>query len=375
LVTDISVAGQSLLNAPGQTDILWKMPLMALVASPPKLIEQSAGKNYVLIQDVQNRLYCLDAQNGAIVWNKQFSGRILSDIQGIDFYGNGSKCYTFNTATQVFTLDEAGRDVQGFPLKLPAPATNGMLVVDFDKNTKFSYFVACENGRLYGLGHLGKALDGWNARPLSSKQQDAVARQPMVHFQHKGKDYLALLTEKGEFSVFGRDGSLRFPALQWDGIFKGPLSADATAATPRFYAANTSGKLFACDLQGNARTIQAGNSNTTAAFGQLTGDACYEWAVLEGKKAHIGAWEKPEGARLFSIEFPEKQHRVFFCPNRRIGSVDQRGRRVWLFNEKGQALPGFPLGGNTPFVLGEINGVEMLVAGNGNTVWAYRVRS
>lgn len=364
--TEVTVSGQAISNTPVQTDIIWKMPLMALTAGPPVVIPTAEGKTFALLQDVQNRLYCLDAQNGALVWSKALSERILSEIEGIDFYGNGSKCFTFNTATQIFTLDEAGRDVQGFPLKLPARATNGMLVVDFDKNTKFSYFVACENGNLYGLGHLGKTLEGWNARPVSGP-----VRQPMLHFQHKGKDYLVLLSENGLLSVFGRDGSLRFPTLQWEGVFNSRPVADLV---PRIYAANTAGQLFSCDLQGNSSVVQAGKPNGSAAFGQLAGDARFEWAYLEGKSARVGVWDKSGGRSLFPIDFPEKQHRIFFCPHHRIGTVDQRGRRIWLFDEQGKPRPGFPLGGNTSFVLYVINGVEMLITGNGNAVWAYRVR-
>ncbi|MDX1911606.1 MAG: DUF3352 domain-containing protein [Saprospiraceae bacterium] len=364
--TEISMAEQALSGAPVQTDILWKMPLSSLIAGPPVVIQTAGGNHFVLLQDAQNRLYCLDAQNGSLVWSKALSERILSEIEGIDFYGNGSKCFTFNTATQIFTLDEAGRDVQGFPLILPARATNGMLVVDFDKNTKFSYFVACENGNLYGLGHLGKTLDGWNARPISGP-----VRQPMLHFQHKGKDYLVLLSENGLLSVFGRDGSLRFPTLQWEGVFNTRAIADPV---PRIYAANTAGQLFSCDLQGNTNVVQAGKPNGSAAFGQLAGDARFEWAYLEGKSTRVGAWDNSGGKSLFSIDFREKQHRIFFCPDHRIGTVDLRGRRIWLFDQQGNPRPGFPLGGNTAFVLYTVNGVEILVTGNGNAVWAYLVR-
>ena len=65
--------------------------------------------------------------------------------------------------------------------------------------------MACENNKLYGFGHLGKPLEGW-----SGVETSGVVRQPLLHFQHKGKDYLAVLTEDGLLSVYGRDGALRF---------------------------------------------------------------------------------------------------------------------------------------------------------------------
>ncbi|MDO8365582.1 MAG: hypothetical protein Q7T20_02210, partial [Saprospiraceae bacterium] len=66
------------------------------------------------------------------------------------------------------------------------------------------------------------------------------------------------------------------------------------------------------------------------------------------------------------------QQIVFFSQNK-IATVDH-GRRIWMLDNKGKVLPGFPLGGNTKFEFTQINGVEMLVVGNNNGVWAYRLR-
>lgn len=357
-----------------ETAILWKTVLAAPVINQPFLVEQPKGKTFALVQDLKNKLYCLDAQNGVQVWQKDIAERITTDIQGVDFYGNGTLCYTFGTATQLFMLDENGHDLQGFPFELPDKATNGATVVDFDKNSKFSFFVACENGKVYGFGHLGKPLDGWSGLSVGGSVQ-----QPVLHFQHKGKDYLAVLTKLGLLSVFGRDGNLRFSPVQLDelppeanfngGTFIYPMYVDLKSATPRIYCANPTGKVFACDLQGKLSEQRPGRPGSMAAFGQLLGDERYEYAVLDGKDLSVGNWEKP----LFKTQFPEKQQDVFFASNRRIGTVDKKGRRIWLLDHQGKTMPGFPLGGNTVFEFGQLNGVEMLVVGNGNGVWAYRV--
>lgn len=357
---------QALTQATSETDILWKTVLQAPVITSPCVIALPDGKVVVLVQDLKYRLYCLDAQNGGLIWTKNLTDRILSDPQGIDFFSNGSLCYTFSSSSQLYVLDEQGRDVQGFPFKLPATASNAATVTDFDKNARFNYFVACDNGKIYGFGASGKPLDAWNAVPSKG-----TVKAPILHFQFKGKDYLAVLTEQGLLSVYGRDGTLRFSPLQLPGKFLGPLTADPAAAAPHIYTANTEGKLFACDLEGKLSTQTQGKAGSVAAFGQLTGDAGFEWAVLEDKKLTVGSWKT--GA-LFSTQFPEKQHRLFFAENEGIGTVDLRGRRICLLDKNGKIAPGFPLGGNTPFSFFQQNGVNRLVAGNGNGVWAYRVK-
>lgn len=371
-------ASQPLSQPISETDILWKTVLAAPAITQPFLVAQAQGKMLVLCQDLKFTLYCLDAQNGAVLWRKPLSERIVSEIEGIDYYGNGSKCYTFSSLSRIYTLDENGKDVEQFPLKLPDTATNATTVVDFDKNLRFSYFVACANGKVYGFGPLGKPLDGWNA--LSLDAGSGKVRQPILHFQHQGKDYLAVLTESGLLSVFGRDGRLRFPPVQLDNVppesnmngdaFGQPLQVDAAASSPRIYCSNGMGKVFACDLQGRVLEQRPGRNGSTAAFGQLTGDERFEFAVLDGKKLSISTWDKP----LFITQFPEKQHTVFITHQQQLGTVDKHGRRIWLLDSDGKCLPGFPLGGNTKFETCQLNGVDMLIVGNGNSVWAYRRR-
>ncbi|MBC7774353.1 MAG: hypothetical protein H7246_02860 [Phycisphaerae bacterium] len=371
----VLLASQALSHPLAETNVLWKAMFVAPLITQPYLVEQPEGKTVALVQDLKFNLYCLDLKNGALLWSKFLGDKIISDIQGIDFYGNGTKCYTFSSSSRIYTLDENGRDVDGFPLKLPDMATNATTVVDFDHSTKFSYFVACDNGKIYGFGHLGKPLDGWNAFSIHG-----IVRQPILHFQHKGKDYLAVLTDTGLLSVFGRDGSLRFPPIQLDelppeaksggGTFKYAMYVDLNAPGLRIYCANTMGKVFACDLQGKVLEQQSGKPGSVAAFGQLAGDGRFELAVLDGKNLSVSTWDKP----LFKTQFPEKQHLLFFLKNNYIGTVDRQGRRVWLLDSKGNVAAGFPLGGNTAFEFGRLNGVDMLVVGNGNSVWAYRVR-
>ena len=372
--TTLSLANQSLSQPIAETDILWKTPLAAQVAGKPCLVEQQDGRIFGLVQDQKHSLHCFDLQNGAILWSKPLPERILSDLQGIDYFGSGLNCYIFSTATQVFILDENGREVQGYPFKLPARASHGIRVVDFDKTKKFNYFVACENEKIYGYGHLGKPLDGWNG--LSTEGR---VRESLLHFQHSGMDFLAILTEKGLLSVFGRDGSPRFPPIQLEGFqpeagdFNCPLVADIASANPHIYAANANGQIFACDLKGQVTTYTVGKPGITLAFGQLTGDARFEWAALDGNSLTLGSFLNP-GSPLFKTRFPVKQQLVFFRPNNRLGVVDKFGRRVWLLDSQGKILPGFPLGGNTAFEFARLHGVDMLVVGNGNGIWAYRVR-
>jgi len=364
----VSWASQVISQPVPETDVLWKTSLQATIISPPQWIAQADGNPQIWAQDIRNTLYCLDASNGAIRWTRALHDPILSAISGIRYYGSQVTYCAFNTAERLFLLDEQGKDVPGFPLSLPAPASNGICVVDFDGSEQFHYFVGCENGKMYGFDPLGKPLEGWNGRPIKGP-----ARQPMIHFQHKGKDYLALLTETGNLYVWGRDGTLRFDPVAFSGTFNGPLASDAASAIPRLYAANTQGEMFACSLSGVFQKQTTGKNPALAAFGSFQGDARCEWAVLSGRTLRAGQWTDRGVKSLFSTQLNDNYQDIFFSENQ-IGLVNRLGRRVSLVQASGKLAPGFPLGGHTAFVQGRLQEVRMLVVGNGMGVWAYRVR-
>ena len=127
------------------------------------------------------------------------------------------------------------------------------------------------------------------------------------------------------------------------------MAVDLGSTTTRIYTRNTEGQVIAGDLQGKVSTYKVGHVGTVAAFGQLTGDARFEWAAFEGKNLTVGTLDK----LLFKTQYPEHPQIVFFTQNK-IATVDH-GRRVWMLDNKGNMLPGFPHGVNTKFEFAQIN--------------------
>ncbi len=371
------LASQSQAGSALSTAILWKTPLAAEAVTPPYLIPARSpdAESAVLIQDAENQLYCLDA-GGVQRWRRKMSARILGPIQGIDFQGNRRNCYLFNTATQLWLLNEAGEDVSGFPIALQSPATNGVVAIDFDQSLRYFYFVACANGNMYGYDQFGRSLAGWN--PQSGVGQ---VTQPLVHAQRDDKDYLIVLNDKDRLLVFGRDGRERFPALQLEGPFAGPPQIDAVSKTPRMVACNTGGKAVGCNFAGEPFAVQISKTpkGTPAkgAFLPLTGDNRYDYAVLQGHTLQLDAYEGNTLKALATVTLPAAQDTLFEVTGQRLGTLNRSKRQVLLLDGRGQVHPDFPLAGTTPFFITDLfrqAGQQVLVVGNGNSVYAYKVR-
>lgn len=362
----------------GGTSILWKTPLAAEAATPPSVVMRTREREaVVLIQDKRHELYCLRA-NGAIAWRRQFDKPLLSAVQGIDFQNNGTTCFLFNTASHIWLLDESGHDVDGFPLKLQSSATNGLTVVDFDDNRRYNLFVACANGNLYGYDQYGRPLPGWNP-------QGGVGQvvQPVLHFQKDDKDYIVALSKTGRLSVFGRDGSQRFGAIQLEGKFNGPPQADPGPKSPRIACANTLGKVFICTLDGGTFSLSlapAAEAHARAyfVFAPLEGDQRFDYAVMRGSGLNLAGYSGNTVQTISKRLFEAAPDTLFAASGgTRLGAVDRDKKQIFLLDNRGKTHPDFPLAGDTPFVLGALfegKPEQILVVGNGASVYAYKIR-
>ncbi len=358
------------------TSILWKTSLAAVAATQPFVIAPAPENDgaAIVVQDVRHELYRLDA-GGAVVWRRQMEGPILGSVQGIDFWANQTVCYLFNTADRIWLLDDKGRDVEGFPLELHSPATNGVTVVDFDNTLKFNYFIACSNGNLYGYDQFGRSLPGWNPQGGVGR-----IRHPLLHFQHKNKDYLAVLNEAGKLFVFGRNGAERFPAVQFSGKNFGPPQADAVSKSPRIVCANGAGTVFVCNLDGGVFNMQVGKggaAQANLAFSPLGGDARYEYAVLKDKNLSANGYEGAALKTLFQTQWPAPQDTLFAVSQNRLGTLSRAKRQIFMLDGRGAVHPDFPLAGTTPFVVSDLfrkGGGQVLVVGDGSSVYAYKIR-
>lgn len=373
------LSSQRLSNTAQDVSILWKTTLNAPAITTPFVVNLSAenSEHSILIQDSQFQLYRISA-NGSIQWRKQLDQAIISPVHGIDFYKNGKICYLFNTADAVWLLDDEGMELVGYPLHLQSPATNGVAVVDFDNDRNYRYFIACQNGNLYGFDQFGRPSPGWNS-------QSGVGRikHPLIHFKQGDKDYLAALNLSGKLLVFNRNGAEHFPAIQLSGRFvNNPAQFDAGKESPRIVCANDEGRVFVCNLSGQnfALDLSAGASTRlhSFVFEPLFGDSRKDYAMLGGNTLSVSGYEGNSFQKKYTAIFPVQPDTLFRagCCGR-LGALSRDKRQIYLMDAQGKICPGFPLAGTTPFVLKQpvqTSLEQVLIVGNMDALYAYKIR-
>ena len=355
------------------TSIAWRTSLDTVAASAPQLLTFEAKKR-ILIQDELQQLYCLD-EAGAILWKKQLKSPILSDFQAIDFYDNEQTQYLFNTTEAIHLVDENGTAVGAFPMKLQSAATNGLRVVDFDGTGFRHFFVACENGNIYGFDQNGRPLEYWSPRQIG------LVLHPIEHFQWEQKDYILILDQIGKLHVLQRDANERFLAQTVIHPRNSTLAYQANTDSPRIIVADTTGLVRVLHPRGDAFNLPlavGNNQNVQFIFSDIWGDERKDYITLSKRQLAIYAYDEQGFKKRFGGKFEYAQDAIFsvvYQGKNRIGMLNQEQEQLVLFNAQQRPKKGFPLAGTTAFFVDDLFGQEeqILVAGNRASVVAYRV--
>ncbi len=167
---------------------LWSHSLPGQAISGPFFIKNHrSGMTNILVQDDSYQCFLLD-ENGQQLWNAALDGPIQGAVQQIDMFKNAKFQMVFATKEKLYCLDILGREVEGFPVKLPEATTLGATVLDYDKNRNYRILVPA-GSKLYNYSVEGQRIDGWKTDAASG----TITQSPIL-YQRGGKDYVIIST-------------------------------------------------------------------------------------------------------------------------------------------------------------------------------------
>ena len=110
----------------------------------------------------------------------------------------------FNTINKLYLIDTNGDSISNFPIRLPAAATNGCLLKDFDGHKKYEIYVACQNGSIYAYEISGKPLPQWNTR-----QATYGIDRDFIPFRFNNNDFIYAYGNNSQY-IIDRKGHIKF---------------------------------------------------------------------------------------------------------------------------------------------------------------------
>ncbi|MCX6257564.1 MAG: hypothetical protein NTW49_06690 [Bacteroidia bacterium] len=354
---------------------VWESRLDTTVGMKPRLLQSSeTGEKEIMVQDMANKLYLIN-NVGRIMWKKQLSEPLMSDIYQIDYSGNGKLQYLFSTRKAIYLIDHNGNDVGRYPVKLSSPATNGLALFDYDKNKDYRMFIACEDKKIYAFTKEGKSLDGWEF----TKTENKVTTE-LQFFRVSNKDYI-VFADKHKVYMLDRKGKQRVNVnASFTKSARNNFILDNNVFNPRLVTTDTTGKVWFVYFTGKTESldIMSCSSGHYFDYQDVNGDNIRDFIFADKNKLTVISKKK----KLFEYQCKDNindrpSFYQFSNSSRKIGIVSKNAGEIYLFNADGTMYKGFPLQGNTMFSIGMVSDspkFNLFVGSNDKFLYNYEIQ-
>lgn len=335
---------------------LWELELDTAFSKQPWLLRNHNTNGLdIAIQDEAHQLYLISG-TGSVFWKKILNEAIIGDVHQVDALKNGKLQMAFVTANALHILDRNGNYLPGFPVKLKAPATAPLTVMDYERNREYRLLVSCNDKRTYNYTVKGTPVEGWK-NPLHAD----IVQSPVLHTIVQGKDYVIMPDQSGKITITDRQGNVRLKLkeqLPERSRFV-YLEPGKDLVKTKIVTIDSSGNLYKLSLSDNLeRTRFPDFSHVNWLMCEdLDQDGKVEYIALDEKKLVTYANDQRAQFR-FSFEQPvQLTGGLYRFDNNdvRIGAVTEASEELYLINKGGVMAAGFPIKGNSPFSIGRMH--------------------
>jgi hypothetical protein len=349
--------------------MLFSVEADSSVSVPPLILpEKTDEPGRIVFQDDSGVLHMAD-NTGAVLWRTKLEGTAHGKLFAVDYFRNGKTQILFNTRTHLHLIDDEGKPVGNYPIRLPAVATNAMTLAPLEGSQEKVIYIACENKRIYAYLINGRPLQGWNFQSTTG-----TVTTPVHAFASGGKRYLLIGDREGTVTLVNSFGdvitglSQGFTLSENSGIY-----SDTSAAGPDWLVTtDAAGNVVKISRDGAVSIIELNAVGASHGFLFADADADGKRDFIFASGREITAYDQSmvllyrkelEGEITGGIE-------PVMLPGGEAGYAltSASENRTWMMHMNGTEFDGFPVRGSMGFTTGLLNsdGRLHLVTGSRN---------
>ncbi len=354
----------------------WETLLDTLAAIKPFFFtNHTNGAKEIFIQDLKNNTYLINAA-GRVLWKVPLNERIVSTVYMIDYFRNGKYQLLFSGKNFLHLLDRNGNYVERYPVKLRSPASNSLVIYDYDNNLNYRLFIAGEDKMIYSYDKTGSVVKGWKPFRTSSQVKSEIG-----YFKVSGKDYIVASDENSVYFL-DRTGNKRLSHKDVITRSKGSAMRLTPGSDPSLVFSTPDGTVQHAFFDGTVKkfSLKVFSSNHTFDFFDVNGDGFGEYIFIDKGVLYLYSHNRTE---LFKRDFGSDNlggpiNFVFSGTDRKIGVFDVNKKLIYLINSGGKTIEGFPLRGASMFSIGKLSeksGWHLIVGGTDRFLYNYKIET
>lgn len=348
------IAIQLQTNKVEKTEIEWSIQLdSALIAEPQVMTNYTLGSQVILAQDGTKNLYAID-RDGKVLWKKQLDGPIISSITELDLYGNGKRQWMFNTAHQIYIIQDNGENCQGWPAWIPTGTEYEVSLFDPNADKSYQIFAAGQYYKITAFNSQGRPLSYWNPKEVWPNIKSKIG-----HFYYNGNQVYWFLDEKGSVQFMNREAK-KITEIAIDSQYKFHQVFIQSIDTNKFYVIGLdSNQLVKIRFESNRKP----SVQTQAAQGfnqfSLSRNKNYKWDYFLSNKHQINI-QNEKGEVLVKRAFSLNELESIMCKmigeDRKIIYYDKQTYKLYVEDLNGKNYEPFPMILVGKFAIGDLFG-------------------
>lgn len=353
---------------------VWESLLDTVAFSKPLFFTNHyTGNDEIFIQDLNNKLYLINSA-GRILWKRPIDESIQGDAYMIDYYKNGKLQILFASRNYLHLIDRNGNYVERYPVRLRSPATNGLALFDYENNMDYRLFICGVDRKVYAYDKSGNTVRGWNQFRTTSTVSNEVE-----FFRVSGKDYL-VLNDDDNMYILDRRGNVRVEMKEQVSRSKRSMLRLTSGSRPRMVLASEDGAIKMVNFNGEVQTYELDSSSGDPVFEyfDLDADGTGEFIFIDANT--LTAYDDDRSLMftmtLSSDDIKGPYGLEFSSNDRKIGFTDASANKIYVLDERGKNLKGFPLSGTSSFSVGKLDrgsGFNLICGGSDSFLYNYEI--
>jgi hypothetical protein len=335
----------------------------------------NTGAKEIFIQDLKNNCYLVNGA-GRVLWKVTLNERIQGEVFMIDYYGNGKYQLLFSGKNWLHLLDRNGNYVERFPVRLRSPASGPPALFDYDGTHEYRIIIPGEDRYIYAYDKSGNVIKGW--KPFRT---NGLVRTEVRFFRVSGKDYL-VASDNVTLYFLDRTGNIRLGLKEPVAMAPGSKIRLFSGQQQALVLSSPEGSVQIVGFDGKVTKFTLGKfgSDHSFDFFDVDGDGFGEYVFIDKGILYLYDNDRSEiFSRDFGSSFTEGPITfVFSSSDKKIGLFDNSKKLIYLVDQKGNTMKGFPLRGASAFSIGKLsesNEYHLIVGGEDNFLYNYKLGS